>query len=205
MQIQSPEQINALVTRSARRSRIRTIVLSVFGTLAVVLAALTTVLTVKTGKQAQQVSEQNVALKKTTTEDQTALQTQKKVQKILSDGAHYTRAGDYGEATKSYDEVLGMDPKNVVALNYRGYLDFKNNDYSSAVTLLQKAVDIDPTYTWGHYNLALALAANGDMDGATRQIETLVKQSPKFKATIQGDPQFKTLRRQPAVQALLAP
>jgi tetratricopeptide (TPR) repeat protein len=177
----------------------------VLGALAIALAVITTVFTVRAGKQVQQVTVQNTALQQTTHIDQTALNNQKKVQELISDGAQHSRIGEYAEAAKSYAAALSLDPKNVVALTDQGYLAYKQHDYSNAATLLQQAVNSDPTYPWGHYNLALALAAQGDTDGATAQIAALVKQSPKFKSTIQGDGQFKSLRQQPAVKALLAP
>jgi tetratricopeptide (TPR) repeat protein len=199
------EQVSAMVVASAARSRKRTLMFAVLGVLVIALGVVTTVRTIEAGKQVQQVTVQNTVLQKTTTTDQTEIDNQKKVQKYLSDGAEFSRAGQYDEAEASYKEALALDPNNSVALSYAGYLAYKKHDYDSAATMLQKATTIDPNYAWSHYNLALALDAKGDTDGATEQIATLVHKSPKFKATIQGDVQFKALRKLPAVQELLAP
>jgi tetratricopeptide (TPR) repeat protein len=202
---QSTQQISALVTASAKRSRTRAVILSILGVAAALLGVIAIVYITEAGKQVQQVSSANSSLTRTANADKTALKSQQKIQELLADGSEQSRTGQYDSATTSYDSALALDPKNVIALNGKGYLLFKQHNYPGAVTLLQQAVAKDPGYPWARYNLALALSANGDTDGAVAQLTTLLQQSPRFKATVKGDVQFRDLKKRPQVQQLLAP
>lgn len=109
----------------------------------------------------------------------------------ISKGVSKAREGKYDEAIVSYLEAIHRDPENKEALNLLGYTFFKKKQYIIAISYLERSTQIEPDEPWGHYNLALALWANGDKDRAIREVQQALILDPTFRNKIKEDSQFK--------------
>ena len=109
----------------------------------------------------------------------------------ISRGATAAWAGELDNAIEHYIDAIRSDPLNAHAFNLLGYSFFKKKQYMEAITYLETAVRIKPNEPWNHYNLALALWANGNKPQAIKEIEATLILDSKFKSFIKGDNQFK--------------
>ncbi|MBZ0288311.1 MAG: tetratricopeptide repeat protein [Anaerolineae bacterium] len=57
-------------------------------------------------------------------------------------GIVYAAILDYDRAERDFDQVLELDPQSILGLNNRAVLHAVRGDYDSAISLLQKAIDI---------------------------------------------------------------
>lgn len=87
-------------------------------------------------------------------------------------------AGEYDDAGKHLGIVLAQYPRDRVALNTLGRVQFLQRKYKDAVETLQKVLAIDPEDLQANYNLMLAYNGMGDtVKGAEHQ-----KRYLRFKA-----------------------
>jgi tetratricopeptide (TPR) repeat protein len=95
------------------------------------------------------------------------------------------------ELIASYDWALLTDKNNAVLYNLKGYALFREGAFIPAIDNLKQATVLSPAYVWGHYNLALALWANGDHNAAIVEVKRVVRIDPSFVSIILADGQFK--------------
>ena len=62
----------------------------------------------------------------------------------LAEGYDLYKSGDYKAASRSFNEVLKVDPKNLKALMGLGAIAVINKNYSSALSNYEKVLEIDP-------------------------------------------------------------
>lgn len=88
------------------------------------------------------------------------------VSTLLSEGRSFLEVSDFGDASKRYLSVLDIDPNNVEALSYAGWVLAASTQsmgnqaaigsvLTQAKQFLDKAVAIDPTYADSHCFLAI--------------------------------------------------
>ena len=77
--------------------------------------------------------------------------------------------GDMDGATAAYDEALELQPSNVEALTYRGWLTSRRGDRDEAVQYLDDAIAVDPAYP--DARLFRAIVALDEGDGARAAAE----------------------------------
>ena len=108
------------------------------------------------------------------------------VSTLLSEGRSFLEVSDFGEASKRYLSVLDIDPNNVEALTYAGWVLAASTQsmgnqaaiegvLTKARQFLDKAVEIDPTYADSQCFLAIiATVFEGDLvTGADREQQCL--------------------------------
>lgn len=107
------------------------------------------------------------------------------VASLLSDAHALFEAGDYGDASERYLEVLDIEPNNVEALTYAGWVLAVSSQGQNAETgssllarakdLLDKAITVDPTYADPYCFLAIIAVSleNDPSEGALRRDECL--------------------------------
>lgn len=78
--------------------------------------------------------------------------------------------GDMDAAVAAYDEALELQPSNVEALTYRGWLTSRRGDRSAAVAYLDDAIAVDPDYPDAHLFRAIVALEEGDWAHADRQL-----------------------------------
>ena len=80
--------------------------------------------------------------------------------------------GDMAGAIAAYDEALQLQPSNVEALTYRGWLTSRRGDRATAVEYLDDAIAVDPAYP--DARLFRAIVALEEGDGAQAATELAV-------------------------------
>ena len=70
--------------------------------------------------------------------------------------------GDMAGAIAGYDEALQLQPSNVEALTYRGWLTSRGGDSAAAVDYLDDAVAVDPAYPDARLFRAIVALESGD-------------------------------------------
>jgi Tfp pilus assembly protein PilF len=86
-------------------------------------------------------------------------------------------------AIQYYQKAIKLDPKSGIAYNNIGNIYFRvKNDAKQAVTYYQKATEVQPTYLYGWWNLALAQQKLGQTSAAKQTVEQGMKAVPKSDA-----------------------
>ena len=106
------------------------------------------------------------------------------VASLLSDARALLEENDLGDASERYLKVLDIEPNNVEALTYAGWVlavstqaqtDASSTVLARAKELLDQAITVDPTYADPHCFLAIIAARfeNDPAEAATRRDECL--------------------------------
>jgi tetratricopeptide (TPR) repeat protein len=87
--------------------------------------------------------------------------------------------GKAADALKIYDDLLRTDPKNVQALAYRGWLLKRAGLPDLAMTALDQAVTIDPSYPDAHFFRGIVLYQDrSDPAGAVTEFRLFLSNNP---------------------------
>ncbi len=74
-------------------------------------------------------------------EEQRTLET---VNKLIAEGVVFVLDSKYQDAIMAYDKALQIDPKNIRALEYKGYAQYRLKNYDDAIVSLKQAQAINP-------------------------------------------------------------
>lgn len=88
------------------------------------------------------------------------------VNEFIAQGVIYAIDKDYEAAISEYDKALVIDPENVIALEYKGYTQYRLKNHADAIVTLKKAQAIKPEQINVLINLMKAYCS-------TKQEETL--------------------------------
>jgi tetratricopeptide (TPR) repeat protein len=119
-------------------------------------------------------------------------------------GAALDRVGRTAEAEKTFRDVISHDPLDAGALNYLGYMLAEHNtSLDEAVTLIQRALKVEPDNPSYLDSLGWAYVQQGKLDLADPALTTAAEKLPK-NSVIQdhlGDLRLKQNRRADAIAA----
>jgi len=105
------------------------------------------------------------------------------VQELIRKGLAEQHAGRLSEAKHHYEQVLALEPRHPDALNLLGVIALQRGDAAGAVTLIEKAIQAQPSNPGFHANLAqayLALQRIADAHSAFRRAARLDPRNPQF-------------------------
>lgn len=114
---------------------------------------------------------------------------------LLSEGKSLLGASNYGEASKRYLAVLDIDPNNVEALTYAGWVLAASTqgmaDAEATATVLgqsaeflNKAITIDPTYADPHcFQAIIAVVFENDLESGAASRAECVAANPSSELT----------------------
>lgn len=83
-------------------------------------------------------------------------------------------AGDLEAAVAAYQEVLGEDPENHLALYNLGLVEQSRGNNGDAEKYYRRTIELDDTYTPAMFNLAILRTAEGDHEEAVELYERVV-------------------------------
>ena len=89
------------------------------------------------------------------------------------------QAGRLPEAEAIYQRILQNSPNNADALHLSGLIAYQTGGIGEAVKLIRKALGINPASTM-YFNLAAALKAQGDPDGAIESYNNAIQLNPDY-------------------------
>lgn len=86
--------------------------------------------------------------------------------------------GAYEQAEDAYIKAVNLNPKNPLLMLTLGVLEYNNKNYEGAVTILENAVILKPTYSDAKYFLGLTYYNLGRNDDAIAQFEDVSTLNP---------------------------
>jgi tetratricopeptide (TPR) repeat protein len=119
-------------------------------------------------------------------------------------GAALDRAGRRADAQKVFRELIAKDPDHANALNYLGYmLAEQGTSLDEAVSLIQRALKVDPDNPSYLDSLGWAYFQQGKLDLADEPLSTAADRLPKNSVILDhlGDLRLKQNRRLEAIEA----
>jgi tetratricopeptide (TPR) repeat protein len=118
-------------------------------------------------------------------------------------GVNYFHDNNYKAAIRAYDRAIELDPNNPLTFDLKGYTLFRDGRAGDAVKYLQRSIELDSTYIWGHYDLALAYWTAGARLDAIREVQTVIALNPDFREVIKGDGQFSKFKASKDFQRII--
>ncbi len=100
-------------------------------------------------------------------------------------------ARDYATAVALYDTALSADPGNAYLMNLKAYSLFKQGRVSEAIAVQQQGLRIDPSFTWGLFDLARFQCAAGDHAAAASALRDAIARDDRFRRLSQVDGEFR--------------
>ena len=82
-----------------------------------------------------------------------------------------TTLGRWDDALRQIKAALAQDPLDADLLVALSSIQETRGNLREAEAAMRRALDIRPTYAYGHYNLGLILLERGDHDGALREMQ----------------------------------
>jgi protein O-GlcNAc transferase len=90
------------------------------------------------------------------------------------------QAGRLAEAERGYREILRNEPEHADSLHLLGVIALQNGDLTSALSLVQQAVDLRPDAAVCRNNLGQIIERLGRYDEAVRCYETAIELDPGY-------------------------
>jgi tetratricopeptide (TPR) repeat protein len=87
------------------------------------------------------------------------------------------------EAAEAFQRAIARDDTFAPAHNYLGYV---TNDNNIRIRCYRRAIELDPTFAFPHFNLAGALRRKGDLRGAEAEYREALKHFPQHTFSYMG-------------------
>ncbi|MFO8128450.1 MAG: tetratricopeptide repeat protein [Bacteroidales bacterium] len=107
--------------------------------------------------------------------------------------AHYALAMFYQEtgalepATRAYERLLDIDPRNKYALYNLGFINLVYfDDFESAAAYFSQALEIDPEYADAYYNRGYSYELRGLVNEARRDYQKALEVNPNHELSVRG-------------------
>jgi cytochrome c-type biogenesis protein CcmH/NrfG len=98
---------------------------------------------------------------------------------LLQKAQQETAEKDYTDAVKTYDRVLEIDPNNVQAMTYRGWILNLAGLPDEALVSIDRAITIQPSYADAHFFKGyILLNSRQDPNGAIVELNAFLSNNP---------------------------
>lgn len=97
---------------------------------------------------------------------------------LLFEAQQTAASGDLEAAVAVYDEVLELQPSNVEALTYRGWLTARSGDLDRAAAYLEEAIATDPRYPDAHLFRSIVALDQGEVERAAAELAVFDDSDP---------------------------
>lgn len=97
----------------------------------------------------------------------------------LNLGLIYVKQEKYDQAAREFQNVLRVDPENIIAHNELGRAYYQMGKPKEAIASYQEAIRMAPNYVDAHYNLAFAYLKEGSKGLAATQFKKVIEISPQ--------------------------
>lgn len=124
---------------------------------------------------------------------------------LLFEAQQTVVAGDIAAAIAVYDEVLELQPSNVEALTYRGWLTARSGDLDRAAAYLEEAIATDSDYPDAHLFRSLVALDQGEIERAEAELAIFdASDPPPFARSLIESSQLRPRIRRAQQEAALA-
>ena len=103
-----------------------------------------------------------------------------KAGRLLADAVAHHQAGRLAAATKGYQAVLAIDPRQSDALHLSGVIAHQEGRSQEALSLIEKAISINAGTAAYYNNLSAVLLALGEHSSAAGQLEIALGLQPDY-------------------------
>lgn len=114
---------------------------------------------------------------------------------FVTQGINLYHQGQYRAAVTAYDQALQLDPQNPYVANLKGYSLFKAKQLGQSIESLKYAVEIDPNYAWGFFDLTRVLCASKQFPDAEEAAHKALQLRPGLREVMLADGEFTRLCR----------
>lgn len=97
---------------------------------------------------------------------------------LLFEAQQTAASGNLEAAVAVYDEVLELQPSNVEALTYRGWLTARSGDLDRAAAYLEEAIATDPQYPDAHLFRSIVALDQGEVERAAAELAVFDDSDP---------------------------
>jgi len=117
--------------------------------------------------------------------------------KHLRNGMASRLKKQWDEAINEYDKAIALDPESPTGYSSKGYAQMRRGEeaggqYAEAIkTLKYLTSEVDPSYAFGHYHLALTYWKNGQKDEAVKEALEVLSLDSNFCSTFKRDVNYK--------------
>ena len=123
---------------------------------------------------------------------------------LLFEAQQTVASGDIAAAVAIYDEVLELQPSNVEALTYRGWLTARSGDLDRAAAYLEEAIATDPDYPDAHLFRSIVALDQGEVERAAAELAVFdASDPPPFARSLIESAQLRPRIRQAQQEAAL--
>ena len=123
---------------------------------------------------------------------------------LLFEAQQTVASGDIAAAVAIYDEVLELQPSNVEALTYRGWLTARSGDLDRAAAYLEEAIATDPDYPDAHLFRSIVALDQGEIERAAAELAVFdASDPPPFARSLIESAQLRPRIRQAQQEAAL--
>ncbi len=105
------------------------------------------------------------------------------VTKIIAQGNEHYRKGRLGDAVRSYNQAIKMDPQNEVAWNNKGLILAVAGNYNEALKCHLRAIEIDPNHVDAISNIGMAYTKMERHDDALEWYDKALKINSRHETT----------------------
>ena len=99
---------------------------------------------------------------------------------LLQEGLAHLKKNRLDEAEFCFSEVLGQHTDHHYAINLLSVVAYKRQDFSGAIALLHKALELAPRKAMYHHNLAVMLSITGDFETSHEHFRAAIQNNPEY-------------------------
>ncbi len=123
--------------------------------------------------------------------------------RLLEKAVAHHQGGRLAAATKGYQAVLAIDPRQSDALHLSGVIAHQEGHSREALTLIEEAISINPDSAAYYNNLSAILLAMGEPNRAAEQLEIALRLQPDYADALKnlGRARARTSEHQAALSA----
>lgn len=126
------------------------------------------------------------------------------IKDLYHKAGHLDKKGRFQEAKKLYEEIIGLDPGYIEALNNLGIIYIREKDYTAARRSFNKAILLNPGHVESYYNLACLHAIEGEVKQGLVYLKKATSLDNAVRGWARDDSDLKNLRALPEFNDIIA-
>lgn len=112
--------------------------------------------------------------------------TAEEIDALIDEAVETMNRGDLGRSRNCLNEVVASDPLQFDAWNLLAVISLQQRDFTRAIDLLGRAIDIDPDVAMAHVNLGVAWMESGHPGKARQAFEQALALDPQEPGAAMG-------------------